>query len=286
MPLLLISVSEDAYSKKKTSKKKRAKKVTRVYNPSQTKATAISLLQTSDELSELAQIDATAVKNRDSDAYKVVPPPNTVIQPADTILSDIELLKTYLSIGDNTDTIGEEGEDAAELAAELAAEDDIKIDTDDFKTLWFAAIGAGSADKTSYGVEKSRIMNTIMDWLGTPYYFGGTTRYAIDCSAWVRAVFFQSDSIVLPRTAREQVNVGRKITREKLEFGDLVFFHTYSKKFASHVGIYLGDDLFAHASSTIGVTVSSLNSTFYATRFIGGRRFSERDLASYKVSGR
>jgi lipoprotein Spr len=88
----------------------------------------------------------------------------------------------------------------------------------------------------------------------------------------------------LPRTAREQALVGEKIVRKDLEFGDLVFFHTYTKKFVSHVGIYLGDDLFAHASSLLGVTISSLNSTYYNNRYVAGRRLSSKDLLTYKIS--
>ena len=145
------------------------------------------------------------------------------------------------------------------------------------------AIGGSDNSKTSFGVEKEVMMDLIVQWLGTPYRFGGSSRRAIDCSAWTRAIFFQADSVVLPRTAREQINVGRSITRSNLEFGDLVFFHTYSRKFASHVGIYLGDDLFAHASSAEGVTISSLNSTFYNTRYIGARRLSDSDLYAYKM---
>ena len=121
-------------------------------------------------------------------------------------------------------------------------------------------------------------MDAIMDWLGTPYHFGGSNNRGIDCSAFVLTIFDYSAHISLPRTAREQFTVGMKIKKSELEFGDLVFFHTYSRSFASHVGIYLGDNLFAHSSSRYGVTVSSLESTFYNKRFIGGRRLSSRDV--------
>jgi len=94
------------------------------------------------------------------------------------------------------------------------------------------------------------------------------------------------ESVLLPRTAREQILVGRNVKRNELDFGDLVFFHTYSRKFASHVGIYLGDNLFAHASSVMGVTISSLNSTYYNNRYIGGRRLSSKDMVNYKITNR
>jgi cell wall-associated NlpC family hydrolase len=69
-----------------------------------------------------------------------------------------------------------------------------------------------------------------------------------------------------------------KVNRKDLQFGDLIFFHTRRHAYVSHVGIYLGDNLFAHASSKYGVTVSSLESTYYNNRFIGAKRITARDL--------
>jgi hypothetical protein len=276
---LLIGVYDDAFAAKKKKKKKKPRRV-RIYNPPQTKANAIARLQTSNELSELAKIEPTTSTNSESQAYQKKE--SVMVSNEDTtrMLSDVEILKTFLSADEMVDNNGDKGEDLAELQAE----DDIKINLDDFRSIWLLAIGAfGDGSKTSYGVEKEAIMDVIMKWIGTPYRFGGISKKAIDCSAWVRAVFFQVDSIILPRTAREQFCIGRNIPKQHLEFGDIVFFHTYSRKFASHVGIYLGDNLFAHASSAEGVTVSSLNSTFYNNRFIGGRRLSESDLYAYKA---
>jgi hypothetical protein len=196
----------------------------------------------------------------------------------------VEILKTFLSEEEIMEAEnGDEGEDLMELESE----DDIKVDLDDFRSIWLLAIGGGGDNsKTSLGTEKELIMDIIMQWIGTPYRFGGMSKKAIDCSAWTRTIFFQADSIVLPRTAREQFTIGKSVSRNNLEFGDLVFFHTYSRKFASHVGIYLADNLFAHASSSEGVTISSLNSTFYNNRFIGGRRIREVDLYAYKIQHR
>ena len=75
----------------------------------------------------------------------------------------------------------------------------------------------------------------------------------------------------LPRSARDQFRVGAVVDSDQLEFGDLVFFNTTGRS-PSHVGIYLEDDLFAHASVTSGVTISSLESTYYKKRFLGARR--------------
>jgi cell wall-associated NlpC family hydrolase len=87
----------------------------------------------------------------------------------------------------------------------------------------------------------------------------------------VQKVFGLLD-IVLPRTAREQFRLGKRVCREDLSIGDLVFFRTYAK-FPSHVGIYLGDNRFIHASSTDRkVTIDRMDAPYYFKRFIGGRR--------------
>lgn len=107
--------------------------------------------------------------------------------------------------------------------------------------------------------------------LNIPYRFGGNTMRGIDCSAYVQRVFGLLD-VRLPRTAREQYSLGRRIGRHELAVGDLVFFRTYAS-FPSHVGIYVGDDLFIHASS-MGrkVTIDSMDRRYYSKRFIGARR--------------
>ena len=104
-----------------------------------------------------------------------------------------------------------------------------------------------------------------------PYKFGGSGFFGIDCSGYVQKVFGFLN-IPLPRTAREQFNIGESILKEELSIGDLVFFRTYAS-FPSHVGIYLGNDLFIHASSRgRKVTIDSLETPYYSSRFIGGKR--------------
>ena len=137
-----------------------------------------------------------------------------------------------------------------------------------------------SNETTDGGIARKAIMDEIMNWVGTTYVYGGTSKSGIDCSAFTRAVFAGAGDITLPRTAATQWNVGRPIrNRSEMKFGDLVFFHTRKEVYVSHIGIYLGDNLFAHASSRYGVTVSSLESTYYDTRLIGVRRLEHRDLA-------
>ena len=115
-----------------------------------------------------------------------------------------------------------------------------------------------------------RIISTSMDYIGVPYVFGGTSPYGFDCSGYVQYVFAKA-GISLPRTADVQYEVGTPISTTELVPGDLVFFSTYTYG-ASHVGIYVGDGNFIHASSSQGVTISSLSSAYYSSHYIGSRR--------------
>lgn len=111
---------------------------------------------------------------------------------------------------------------------------------------------------------------TAHSYLGTPYQMGGTTRRAIDCSAFTQNVF-AAHGIKLPRTADVQYNVGRKVPKGEEMPGDLVFFETYLPG-PSHVGIYLGNGKFIHASSSRGVTITPLNSYYFGPRYLGAKR--------------
>jgi LysM repeat protein len=107
--------------------------------------------------------------------------------------------------------------------------------------------------------------------LNIPYKFGGNSILGIDCSAYVKKVYGLL-GIGLPRTAREQFNEGEEIQKEELSIGDLVFFRTYAS-FPSHVGIYLGNNLFIHASSRgKKVKVDNLDAPYFVKRFIGAKR--------------
>ncbi len=120
----------------------------------------------------------------------------------------------------------------------------------------------------------SYLANTIvslsMNYIGVPYVFGGTSPYGFDCSGYVQYVFANA-GISIPRTADVQYDFGTPIATTDLVSGDLVFFSTYTYG-ASHVGIYLGDNNFIHASSSRGVTIDSLGSSYWSSHYIGARR--------------
>lgn len=121
------------------------------------------------------------------------------------------------------------------------------------------------------GSEIAKLKKSAYGFLGARYRFGGNSRNALDCSSFVQQVF-REQKVSLPRTAREQFYVGTEVVRGDLRKGDLVFFQTYAQ-FPSHVGIYLGNRKMIHASSRDHrVVISSMDTPYYISRFLGARR--------------
>lgn len=127
----------------------------------------------------------------------------------------------------------------------------------------------------SNSTPQERLLMEIIKYINTPYKFGGNNQDGIDCSAFTQNVFNSSQNYNLLRSAREQFTQGAIVKgKENLVFGDLVFFNTRRRVRPGHVGIFIGDKLFAHASSTKGVIISSLDHQYYSKRFMGGRRIN------------
>ncbi len=114
-----------------------------------------------------------------------------------------------------------------------------------------------------------QLTRSALRFIGVPYVFGGTNSRGFDCSGYVQHVF-ATLGISLPRTADAQYYAGSRV-RGGMRAGDLVFFQTYEPG-PSHVGIYIGNREFIHASSSRGVMVSSLSDAYWATRYIGAKR--------------
>ncbi len=139
--------------------------------------------------------------------------------------------------------------------------------------------GSSSTDNTTPSVPSSgsgsSAVSIAYQYLGVPYVYGGASPSGFDCSGFTMYVYNQL-GISLPHGATPQLKYGTYVSRSELQPGDLVFFSDGSYP-ASHVGIYVGDDQFIHASSSTGngycVCVSSLNTNYYSRNFVGGRRF-------------
>lgn len=107
-------------------------------------------------------------------------------------------------------------------------------------------------------------------WRGTPYVEGGMSTKGVDCSGFTALAYRNVFRVLLPRTAGEQAEIGHEVARASLKSGDLVFFNTGQSK--KHVGIYLADDQFMHASVSKGVTLGSLDSSYWQERYWQARR--------------
>ncbi len=146
--------------------------------------------------------------------------------------------------------------------------EEIPVDVDGF----ISRHPANSGTSTQLS-DREKVLYEVVKYINTPYQYGGANNKGIDCSAFTQNVFSRSINYSLPRTASEQFKVGSVISSEgNLIFGDLIFFNTTKNSYPGHVGIYLGDGLFAHSSSSRGVTISSIKNNYYQERFVGGRR--------------
>jgi lipoprotein Spr len=116
-----------------------------------------------------------------------------------------------------------------------------------------------------------KVIDSAKRYLGVDYVFGGASPSGFDCSGFTMYVY-KSVGVNLPHTASGQANLGVAVSKDELQAGDLVFFETY-KSGISHVGIYIGDGKFIHASSGAGrVTITNLSDKYYTTRYRGATR--------------
>ena len=129
---------------------------------------------------------------------------------------------------------------------------------------------------TRYGIQITQrdnqiLYNTVAQWLGTPYRNGGSTMRGIDCSGFANNIYRTVYKKNLARNSADILRLNcRRITRQNLSEGDLVFFATGRTKKATHVGVYLKDGKFAHASTSKGVIISNLNEDYYRKRWVSG----------------
>jgi len=124
------------------------------------------------------------------------------------------------------------------------------------------------------GTEKQAVTSTALRYIGAPYLWAGTGIGGFDCSGLIYRVFQKLHRDV-PRTADAQYFAGSPVSRDALQPGDLVFFSTYTAG-VSHVGIYIGNDRFVHASPRFGVSIARLSNCYFVNRYVGARRIEMR----------
>ena len=117
---------------------------------------------------------------------------------------------------------------------------------------------------------EKRILDEYKQWRGTRHKMGGTGSRGIDCSGFVKEIYREVFNIDLPRTTKEQAKLGKPVSFKDLQPGDLVFFKPPS--YARHVGIFLSQSEFVHASKTKGVTVSRIDAPYWRKNYWTARR--------------
>ncbi|WP_455217017.1 NlpC/P60 family protein [Kaarinaea lacus] len=123
---------------------------------------------------------------------------------------------------------------------------------------------------TSHSKVQQELSRHFENWKRTPYRLGGTSRRGIDCSGFVQVTFRDVFDKKIPRSTELQRKAGHSVKRENLRLGDLVFFRTGRRQ--RHVGIYIGNNSFMHASTSRGVMLSKLNSPYWSQHYWMAKR--------------
>ena len=109
------------------------------------------------------------------------------------------------------------------------------------------------------------LFEQLQSWQGTPYRLGGYSKEGIDCSGFVQRTLLEQFSINIPRNTARQVQIGNDVSPGNIQIGDLVFFQIGQSQ--RHVGIYIGQRKFLHASTRVGVTLNSLDEAYWQKTF-------------------
>lgn len=143
-------------------------------------------------------------------------------------------------------------------------------DPDNLAKDYFSQIMGIAASATS----NVKLYQFVYDWIGTPYRLGGDTQKGIDCSGFAFQLYDKVFNTVIGNNSRNIFTMVNPVSKDELKEGDLVFFKIKSRAI-SHIGVYLGDNKFAHASSSRGVRISNLNESYWQRYYYKGGRLIE-----------
>ncbi len=126
------------------------------------------------------------------------------------------------------------------------------------------------SNKTDTNDIKDILLKEFEEWEGTPHKMGGNSKKGVDCSGFAHYIYTKLFKIYVPRTTKQFFTTGIKIDKSQLKPGDLVAFHPHS--YPRHVGIYVGNNKFIHASTTKGVIISDLDNPYWKKHYLKSRR--------------
>lgn len=146
-------------------------------------------------------------------------------------------------------------------------------------------VGATTSPAPATEAEMSARARSVVEaahkWLGTSYKYGGETRRGVDCSALVMNVYREALGLKIPRTTASQRQYAINISRNELQPGDLIFFSSNKNRNGiSHVGLFIGNDRFIHASSSRGVVVSRLSEKYFMNHYHSAGRVADMALTA------
>ena len=140
------------------------------------------------------------------------------------------------------------------------------------------ALLSGTFDQLDNIILEDALLKAFDDWKGTRYSFGGDSANGIDCSALTRRIYRSVFSFELPRISTDQIKEGTIVNRNNLKPGDILYFRTENR--VNHTAVYIGNSLFINASSSKGVILSSLDSTYWGKYFIYGIRVEKARITN------
>ncbi len=239
-----------------------------ITNPPAKKCEQAVLNQTNGSLQLLAQLDtaqAETAKTQDSAAVqaKIKLAEDEAAQET-TPAPDIKTATSTSSVKTASNSVKRVASAPAPSRSQTANS------TASASTTTKTAPAPSSTSGSQAATKASAIINTAKQYIGVKYLWGGTTPSGFDCSGYMQYVFAKH-GITLPRVSRDQFNAGKAVAYDNLQPGDLVFFSLDGDKVTDHVGMYIGSGQFIHASSSKGVTISTMSS-YWKSKYLGARR--------------